>query len=41
MVSLNDQTTSVQAVADLIQQQSKDISKLYQELDHQVGSFKV
>lgn len=41
MVSLNEQTNSVQTVADLIQQQSKDISKLYKELDHQVGSFKV
>ncbi|MBD5772440.1 methyl-accepting chemotaxis protein [Marinomonas colpomeniae] len=41
MVSLNEQTTSVQTVADLIHQQSEDISKLYKELDHQVGSFKV
>jgi methyl-accepting chemotaxis protein len=41
MVSLNEQTTSVQTVADSIKQQSQDISKLYKELDHQVGSFKV
>ncbi|RBP79478.1 methyl-accepting chemotaxis protein [Marinomonas rhizomae] len=41
MVSLKDQTDSVQSVSDLIQQQSKDITKLYTVLDQQVGSFKV
>ena len=41
MVSLKDQTDSVQSVSDLIQQQSKDITKLYETLDQQVGSFKV
>ncbi|WP_421846429.1 methyl-accepting chemotaxis protein [Marinomonas sp.] len=41
MVSLKDQTDSVQSVSDLIQQQSKDITKLYKNLDQQVGSFKV
>ncbi|PYF79529.1 methyl-accepting chemotaxis protein [Marinomonas alcarazii] len=41
MVSLKDQTDSVQSVSDLIQQQSKDITKLYKVLDQQVGSFKV
>ena len=41
MVSLKDQTDSVQSVSDLIQQQSKDITKLYKALDQQVGSFKV
>ena len=41
MVSLKDQTDSVQSVSDLIQQQSKDITKLYKALDLQVGSFKV
>ncbi|QRV25370.1 methyl-accepting chemotaxis protein [Marinomonas foliarum] len=41
MVSLKDQTDSVQSVSDLIQQQSKDITTLYQNLDQQVGSFKV
>tara|TARA_R110000744_G_scaffold58250_2_gene121545 strand:- start:661 stop:2322 length:1662 start_codon:yes stop_codon:yes gene_type:complete len=41
MVSLKDQTDSVQSVADMIQQQSQDITKLYKALDQQVGSFKV
>ncbi|NVK74455.1 MAG: methyl-accepting chemotaxis protein, partial [Oceanospirillaceae bacterium] len=41
MVSLKDQTDSVQSVSDLIQQQSEDITKLYKVLDQQVGSFKV
>lgn len=41
MVSLKDQTDSVQSVSDTIQKQSQDITKLYKALDHQVGSFKV
>ncbi|ETI57784.1 methyl-accepting chemotaxis protein [Marinomonas profundimaris] len=41
MVSLKEQTDSVQSVSDTIQQQSQDITKLYKALDHQVGSFKV
>ena len=41
MVSLKDQTDSVQSVSDMIQQQSQDITKLYKALDKQVGSFKV
>ncbi|MEP7730002.1 methyl-accepting chemotaxis protein [Marinomonas primoryensis] len=41
MVSLKDQTDSVQSVADMIQQQSQDITKLYKALDQQVGNFKV
>ena len=41
MVSLKDQTSSVQSVSELIHQQSQDISTLYKELDHQVGNFKV
>lgn len=41
MVSLKDQTDSVQSVSDTIHKQSQDITKLYKALDHQVGSFKV
>lgn len=41
MVSLQDQTSAVQSVADLMQKQSQDISELYEELNNQVGSFKV
>jgi methyl-accepting chemotaxis protein len=41
MVALKDQTDSVQSVSDMIQQQSRDITELYQALDQQVGSFKV
>ena len=41
MVSLKDQTDSVQTVSDTIQKQSQDIAKLYKALDQQVGSFKV
>ena len=41
MVSLKDQTNSVQSVSELIHQQSQDISTLYKELDNQVGNFKV
>lgn len=41
MVSLKEQSDSVQSVSDLIQQQAQDITKLYKSLDQQVGSFKV
>ena len=41
MVSLKDQTDSVQSVSDLLAQQAKDITQLYKVLDQQVGSFKV
>ncbi|NLQ18872.1 methyl-accepting chemotaxis protein [Marinomonas sp. M1K-6] len=41
MVSLKEQSDSVQSVSDLLQQQSQDITKLYKGLDQQVGSFKV
>ncbi|MEP0073444.1 MAG: methyl-accepting chemotaxis protein [Marinomonas sp.] len=41
MVSLKDQTDSVQSVSDAILQQSEGINKLYKVLDQQVGSFKV
>lgn len=41
MVSLKDQTDSVQSVSDAIFQQSEGINKLYKVLDQQVGSFKV
>lgn len=41
MSSLKDQTQSVQSVSEMIQQQAHQISKLYEELDKQVGSFKV
>ncbi len=41
MVSLKEQTDSVQSVSDNIKKQSGDISDLYEALDKQVGSFKV
>ncbi|WP_432459575.1 methyl-accepting chemotaxis protein [Agarivorans sp. QJM3NY_25] len=41
LVSLKEQTDGVQNVADEIQSQSHNISDLYQELNKQVGSFKV
>jgi len=41
MSSLKDQTQSVQSVSDMIQKQAHQISELYEELDRQVGSFKV
>ena len=41
MVSLKDQTDSIQSVSDLLAQQAKDITQLYKGLDQQVGSFKV
>ncbi|MBR7888887.1 methyl-accepting chemotaxis protein [Marinomonas sp. A79] len=41
MVSLKDQTDSVQSVSDVLKQQSDDITKLFKALDQQVGSFKV
>ncbi|MBJ7538004.1 methyl-accepting chemotaxis protein [Marinomonas transparens] len=41
MVSLKDQTDSVQSVSNMIQQQSHNMTELYTELDKQVGSFKV
>ncbi|MCB5162559.1 methyl-accepting chemotaxis protein [Marinomonas algarum] len=41
MVSLKDQTDSVQSVSDVLQQQSEDITRLFKALDQQVGSFKV
>ncbi|WP_394182775.1 methyl-accepting chemotaxis protein [Marinomonas posidonica] len=41
MLSLKEQTDSVQAVSDTIKKQSSDISDLYKALDKQVGSFKV
>ncbi|MBJ7538003.1 methyl-accepting chemotaxis protein [Marinomonas transparens] len=41
MVSLKDQTDSVQAVSNMIQQQSQNMTELYTQLDKQVGSFKV
>ncbi|BFM49886.1 methyl-accepting chemotaxis protein [Marinomonas sp. THO17] len=41
MVSLKEQTDSVQSVSDNIKKQSQDISELYQALDKQVSSFKV
>ena len=39
--SMQTQTDEVQAVSDLVQSQSKQISDLFEELDRQVGSFKV
>ncbi|MEC8082576.1 MAG: methyl-accepting chemotaxis protein, partial [Pseudomonadota bacterium] len=39
--SMKAQTDEVQAVSDMVQSQSKQISDLFEELDRQVGSFKV
>lgn len=39
--SMKTQTDEVQSVSDLVQSQSTHISKLFEELDRQVGSFKV
>lgn len=39
--AMQTQTDEVQAVSDLVQSQSKQISDLFEELDRQVGSFKV
>ena len=41
MVSLKEQTDSVQSVSDNIKKQSQDISELYKALDKQVSSFKI
>ena len=41
LVSLKDQTSSVQEVSTNINRQSKRISELYQTLENHVGSFKV
>lgn len=41
LVSLKEQTDSVQEVSNLIRNQSKKISELYEALDTQVGSFKI
>lgn len=39
--SMKSQTDEVQSVSEMVQSQSKQISDLFEELDRQVGSFKV
>ncbi|SBS29949.1 Methyl-accepting chemotaxis protein PctA [Marinomonas aquimarina] len=39
--SMKHQTDEVQSVSELVQEQSRQISDLFKELDRQVGSFKV
>lgn len=41
LASMKHQTDEVQSVSELVQEQSSQISNLFQELDRQVGSFKV